>query len=46
MLWRIVERMRRIAERHGEPLVCDGVELVIGQLKAELPNLDDAGGLN
>jgi hypothetical protein len=45
-LWRIVERMRRIAKRHGESLVCHGVELVVGQLKAELPNLDDAGRLN
>jgi hypothetical protein len=45
-LWRIVEGLRRIAKRHGEPLVCHGVELVVGQLKAELPNLDDAGGLN
>ena len=26
-LWRIVERMRRIAKRHGEPLVCHGIEL-------------------
>jgi len=38
--------MRRIAKRHGEPLVCHGVELAVGQLKSELPNLDDAGGLN
>jgi hypothetical protein len=45
-LWRIVERMRRIAKRHGEPLVCHGVELAVGHLKAELPNLFSGGSIN